>query len=94
MSGENSQNDPPRDDYVDRQELPRPASPAVPLMPDLTKLKETLVATISAAFDQSPPLPEDSTKASAKRTADSEPNKGGKKQKNRQDAGEKLVNIT
>ena len=79
MSEESSQNNPPRDDHVDGQELPRPTSLTAPMMPDLMKLKETLVAAISAAFDQSPPRPEDSTKAPAKRTADSEPSKGGKK---------------
>lgn len=63
-------------------------------MPDLTKLKESLVTAISATLDQSPPRSEDSTKAPAKRMVDSEPNKGGKKQKNRHNAGEKLVNTT
>ena len=82
MSEENLQNDPPRDNHVDRQELPRPTSPVAPLVPDLTKLKETLVAAISAAFDQSSPHPEDSTKAPTKQSADSEPSKGGKKKKN------------
>ena len=76
MSGGNSQNNPLRDDHVNRQEPSRPFSPEIPLMPDLMKLKEMLVAATSAAFDQSPPCPEDSTKAPAKRTADNEPNKG------------------
>ena len=85
MSRENSQDYPPRDNDAptdDDAEQPVPswsASRPVVVQLYLTKLKVSLVAAILAAVNKSLHQPEASTKNPAKRTADSEPNKGGKK---------------